>query len=183
MSLLNAIAALRELDIKGDHAWLADYWLSLWQDNQLPARADFHPQRVCELLPGIAIFEVKPNVGVHCRIAGSYFLHRFGLDIARKDWLAITPPEARTLRLARNTRIATGAISLCRRRDPNRSDEGALITDIQLPFRPEPGGETTCYLHRSDWKPRNVDRDMKRPRPRKIVPAEEFIAIDLGLAA
>jgi len=164
--------------LDGDHRRLAEYWLTLWDGDQLPRRVSFRPERVRDLLPGIAVFEVKPNVSVHCRIAGTAFLYRFGLDIAQKDWIELTAPSKRTLRLERNTRIAQGAISFCRRLDPNRPQGAALFSDVQLPFRAEPDG-TVCYLHHSDWRPRNSEYEMARTRLGEIAPAEEFRPFDL----
>jgi hypothetical protein len=113
---------------------LARYWLSLWRGGRLPMRSDFKPKSIAELLPAISIFDVVPNVSVHCRLAGSRIVEGAGQDITGKDWLALTPPENRAARLSRFSGVARGAIGRGLRSARRVSGEAQLAEEIMLPF-------------------------------------------------
>jgi hypothetical protein len=113
---------------------LARYWLSLWRGDSLPMRADFRPKDITELLPAISIFDVVPGVSVRCRLVGSLIVQGAGRDIMGLDWLALTPPEDRDVRLSRFSQVSRGAIGRGVRSAKRASGEDQLVEEIMLPF-------------------------------------------------
>src|SRR5215469_9015402 len=171
--------AIDSFDLSPLNSQVAAYWLSLWTDGEPPRRAQLNPEWLKEAAPGIAIFDVKPGERVTCRFAGAAYKFRFGEDIAGKDWLALTCPEQRAIRLERNTAIVLGAVSTCRRHDPDREGEDAWFTDIQLPFCNIAEDGTRSYLHHSEWRPQREELKLHRSRATGPVIADEFRVVSI----
>lgn len=115
---------------------MLDYWLSLWEGDELPWRRRFEPVRVRDLLPGVLIMEVKPLERVIVRLSGAAINAAFGFDLTGRDLLALTPESQRETRLARNSEIAAGDIVALVRRNGSYADGAAWESEeLQLPFR------------------------------------------------
>lgn len=88
---------------------IADYWLSLWDQDKLPQRADINPSAIRSQLDGIALYEVCPDKGVRIVLAGTGYRRAFDRELTGQDWLSVTAPETRTLRLGIFSLVARGA--------------------------------------------------------------------------
>jgi hypothetical protein len=105
---------LAKVDFSERCQQLADYWLSLWRDNALPARDTIDPARIKGLLPGVIIFEVVPDRSVKIGLAGTDFRTALKVELSGADWLARTPPKDRAERLRVFSAVARGAIAFNR---------------------------------------------------------------------
>ena len=123
-----------ERPLSGQSTRVAQYWLSLWRGDALPVRADFKPRDMAEHLPNIALFDVVPEVSVRCRLQGSTLARGLGEDITGQDWLALTRPEDRALRLERWSSVARGAIGRGLRLGHRESGENQYAEELMLPF-------------------------------------------------
>jgi hypothetical protein len=131
---------------------VADYWLSLWRGDALPARADFKPKAVVKALPSIAIFDVVPDESVHCRLMGSGLTQGLGRDPKGQDWIALTRPEDRPGRLQRWSEVARGAIGRGLRSGYRESGAKQFAEELMLPFAPGEGGDVHHILYHLSWK-------------------------------
>lgn len=136
MTGFNPEAVERRLETwEGETARLVRYWLSLWRGDRLPMRADFHPRAVTDLLPSICIFDVVPDKSVHCRLVGSRLVEAAnGYDITGHDWLALSKPEDRPVRLQRFSDVARGAVGRGVREAERASGDAQYAEEIMLPF-------------------------------------------------
>lgn len=175
-----ARAAVENLCLSGPNRVLADYWLSLWRGDSAPGRGAFDPARVRELLPGIAIFEVRPGESIHCRLAGAAYKFRFGFEMAGIDWMGATPSSQRAVRMERNSQIVAGAISAGTRSDPDRDEAERWFSDVQLPFAGVGEDGARTYLHHSDWRPKADEHRLKRVRSGGPAVADTFRAIPIA---
>lgn len=75
----------------------ADYWLSLPRRNLVPARADFDPSEVPELLPHMIMHELIDRRRSRLRLVGTALVERYGMDITGRDYLEFVPPERREI--------------------------------------------------------------------------------------
>src|ERR1700744_6516231 len=133
---------------------LARYWLSLWKDGVPPSRPALQPSRMKDLLPGIAIFDVRTDDTVICRLAGSAIVMGLGFDPTGMDNIAITPPEFRAARLARYKKVLGGAISRCAKPHQTRHGTVVIAEDIQLPLGGQSEDGTRQILYHVAWRPR-----------------------------
>ncbi|MBS0275560.1 MAG: PAS domain-containing protein [Proteobacteria bacterium] len=131
---------------------VVDYWLSLWQGDTLPARADFEPKGVAKVLPSIAIFDVVPDQSVHCRLMGSSLTQGLGHDPKGEDWIALTRPEDRCGRLQRWSNVARGAIGRGLRTGYRESGAKQLVEEILLPFAAAEDGDRHQVIYHISWK-------------------------------
>jgi hypothetical protein len=129
---------------------VARYWLSLWRGDQLPRRADFEPKKIAPHLRALAIFDVVPDKSVFCRLQGSGLAEALGRDITGQDWLALTKPEDRAVRLQRWSDVARGAIGRGLRQGMRESGEPQFSEEIMLPFG-EVNGAHQVLFHVS-WR-------------------------------
>ena len=102
--------AIRSLHLEASNQQFADYWLSLWQDDDLPARASFSPARLKAILPSLLMYDVIPEQSVIIRLAGTGYDLILGPSLAGKDWIALTPEDYRATRLQTFSTIARGAV-------------------------------------------------------------------------
>lgn len=135
---------------------LADYWLTLWEGNALPCRDQFSPAAVRDLLPGLMIQEIKPGASMTVRLSGTAINAAFGRDLTGCDLIALSPPETRAERLARNSRIAEGAVGLAMRRRKTRLGFDAESQELHLPFRDVGADGARQILLHTSWRPKNV---------------------------
>lgn len=135
---------------------LADYWLELWNGDELPLRAGFSPARVRALLPGIMIQEVVSGKRVCIRLCGTAISQAFGRDLTGADLIAISPDATREERLAYHSRVAEGAIGFAIRRGVNRHKQPAASEELHLPFRDLTEGGGRLVLFHSDWRARGA---------------------------
>jgi hypothetical protein len=171
-----ATDAFAKLPLSFANVQLAKYWLSLWNGDELPRRADFSPGQVRGHLPGIGIFEVRPGESVRCRLAGTILTRAVGREITGCDWRSYTAEANWAERLERNTLIARGAVGVGIRH--NVTDDGVRMTqELQLPFADETEDGARQLLLHLDWRPGNV---MLKPRSNAIKIADEFHAIPLA---
>ncbi len=136
---------------------LADYWLSLWRGDELPLRADWRPRDITDQLPLIAIFDVVPDKSVQCRLHGSALAQASGEDITGKDWLAMTAPEDRPMRLQRWSDVARGAIGRGLRPGRRQSGEPCHCEEMMLPFGDVPQNGSRQVLYHVAWRRANHD--------------------------
>jgi len=172
-----AAAALRGQEWSACNRKLAEYWLGLWHGDALPARTDFSPQAVRDLLPGMMILEIKPNVRVTARLAGTAVNSAFGIDLTGKDILALSPEASREGRLARNSEVAKGAASLCVRNAQTRLGQIVTSQEIQLPLSDFTEDGARLVLFHTSWRPENaqpgvpdVTRTLEAPADWRIIP-------------
>jgi PAS domain len=172
-----AAASLRGQPWSACNRKLAEYWLTLWDGDALPARTRFSPGAVRELLPGIMIMEIAPNRRIAVRLAGTAINAAFGVDITGKDLLALSPSESRDGRLARNSLVAAGAASLCLRYAKSRLGETVASQEIQLPFRDFTADGARLVLFHTSWRPEHaepgvpdVSRMLDAPTDWRLIP-------------
>lgn len=152
-----AETALGMLPLAETNRRLAVYWLSLWEGDALPPRSRFAPAAVPDLLPGIMIQEVKPGLSMTVRLCGTAINQAFGRDLTGCDLIALSPPEARAERLARNSRIAEGAIGFGVRRGETRTGKSTESQEIHLPFRDVTENGARLILLHSTWRSRDAE--------------------------
>lgn len=129
---------------------IADYWLSLWDGDTLPARTDINPAAIKELLPHIVFFWVTPHQAVRVGLAGTAFRFLCKTEISNRDWLALTPPEGRNARLSIFSLIAHGTIGFNIWRFPQITGKISRCEKLLLPLRAEPGTDIPV-LGFVDW--------------------------------
>ena len=151
---------LERLSFGPENLKLGRYWLSLWDGDALPLRARFNPRKVPSFLPGIAIFEVQPDVSVHCRLFGSALVAALGNDITGQDLLAMTDESERATRLQRYTDVAHGAIGRSIRRGIDRLGEIVLTEEIMLPFGDVTDEGKRQVLFHANWRPTGIVQGM-----------------------
>ncbi len=130
---------------------VADYWLSLWTDDALPARDRFRPARLGQLLRNIMLLDVVPETSAHVRLAGTGITNILGMELTGVDWLATVTGKRRQQRLHELSQIANGAISVSSRTVTLAHGPNLTVPEILLPFRPPAGGGPTQVLYFVDW--------------------------------
>lgn len=160
MSGFSFASAQRCLDrcSAGEIGHLLRYWLSLWREDRLPLRADFHPREVADLLPLIGIFDVVPDRSVRCRLVGSRLVEAAGgIDVTGRDWLELTAPEHRPVRLQRYSDVARGAVGHGIRTGRRLSGDLLSAEEIMLPFADVAADGTRQVLNYLAWTPSLYD--------------------------
>jgi hypothetical protein len=142
----------------------ANYWLSLWDGDQPPERAAFQPGRVPELLPGIAITEVRPGESVRIRLAGTAIEAGLGMDLTGKDWLALTPPAQRMTRLERFATLLKGAASRNIKRGVSLAGTPISAEEMQFPFAGVGEDGTRLLISHIAWRAGSFDLNDSRVR-------------------
>ncbi|HEY8949355.1 MAG TPA: PAS domain-containing protein [Rhizomicrobium sp.] len=157
---LAAARAVEQLGFREMNLQLARHWLSLWKDGVPPLRADIKPRDVKNLLPGIAILEMRSDRSVICRLAGSALAMGLGVDPTGKDVIALAPPELRAARITRYQRVFDGAISRCVKPHVTRFGTTIMVEDIQLPLGGVSAQGAQQILYHADWRPQTLDRSI-----------------------
>lgn len=174
------LAAARAIELLGFgklNLQLARHWFSLWQDGAPPAREAIKPRDVKSLLPGIAIFEMRSDRSVVCRLAGSAIAMGLGFDPTGKDLIALTPPEHRAARMARYNKVLAGAVSRCLKPHLTRFNTKIMVEDIQLPLGGVTAEGARQILYHADWRPQTLDRTMGEIADGLITAADETFSI------
>jgi hypothetical protein len=83
-----------------------------------------------------------------------------GMDVTGQDVIALSPPEYRAARMARNTRVVEGAISLRRQKFHERAGGPVMVEDIYLPLSGIAEDGSRTILYHADWRPKTLDRRM-----------------------
>lgn len=131
---------------------VVDCWLSLWEGDEFPRRADFDPQMVPAEIPGLMVQEIKKGAYVRVRQSGKSVNQAFGLDMTGRDILELSPPDERAPRRERNDPVADGAASYCVRSANMPDGTVAVSQEVQLPFRDiTPDGARLVLFHTS-WR-------------------------------
>jgi hypothetical protein len=150
-----AMNAFAKLPLSASNIKLAQYWLSLWDGDELPHRAQLSPARMKDLLPGIGIFEVRAGESSRCRLAGTAIQRALGRELAGLDWRTYTPHHQHAERLQRNSIIADGAVGMGIRH--SRAPQGAGTTqELQLPFADRTEDGARLILFHLDWRPEST---------------------------
>lgn len=136
---------------------VAGYWLSLWKGDALPMRADFKPKNIVKELPAVALFDVLPDESVRCRLLGSNLVQGLGKDITGQDWLALTKPEDRPLRLLRWSVVARGAIGRGLRAGMRESGALQYSEELMLPFGDVGADGSRQVLFHLSWRQTTYD--------------------------
>jgi hypothetical protein len=126
---------LRAFPLSPQNRRLIDYWLSLWDGDELPHRDRFRPNALRELLPGLAVFEIGDRPEILCRLAGSSIVVGLGIDPTGKDILALTPEPMRATRLERFRLIAQGAVGHAFNQIDTRTSQQIDVEAVMVPFR------------------------------------------------
>jgi hypothetical protein len=130
---------------------VADYWLSLWDVDALPARENFRPAKLGHMLRNVVLLDVVPDASARVRLAGTGITKILGIELTGADWLAAVTGERRLQRLHELTQIAKGAIAVTTRTVTLEYAEKLTVPEIVLPFRPPADGGPTQVLYFLDW--------------------------------
>jgi hypothetical protein len=125
---------------------IANYWLSIWDGDNCPAREAVTPAPIKDLLPGLIFFQVIPGRSVTVRMAGTDFLTLLKFELTGSDWLAVTPQQDRAQRLEVFTAVAQGAIGFSRWTFPHYWLGETSCEKLLLPLSPRPGTEAIPVL-------------------------------------
>lgn len=139
--------AVAQLELESSNAGLASHWLSLWQGDDLPARAAFHPAKLKPYLASILLFDVVPDQSVRVRLAGTGYRHILGAELTGQDWIAAAPESHRAIRLGLFSAVARGAIIMAHRRIAMTTGADYLSEEILLPFAREASGAHPVLVH------------------------------------
>jgi hypothetical protein len=142
-----------EVSLAAENRRLVSYWLSLWEVDELPQWRHYDPSRVRDLLPGIAIMEIKASTHVRMKLSGSAVNAAFGHDLSGQDVLAVTKESDRATRLARNSQIAEGCASWAIRKGHAADGREWFSEEVQLPFRDVLSNDARLILFHTTWRP------------------------------
>lgn len=176
-SFQHANDVVATLGLEESNRALADHWLSLWDGDALPPRANFNPGKLKKFLPNIIMFNVVPDVSVVVRLAGTGFRHFLNSELTGGDWIALAPASHRAPRLHLFSAIARGAVLVAHRRISMTVGGDYLSEEILLPFASEPGGSSPVLVH-INFKPehflkiRSMAAVTGDPIDYKLVPLE-----------
>ena len=154
---------------------LADHWLTLWDGDALPPRANFNPAKMKPFLRNIIMFNVVPDKSVTVRLAGTAFRHFLDSELSGEDWIALAPKGHRSTRLKLFSSIARGAILVAHRLVKMTVGNDYVSEEILLPFAPESGGSSPVLVH-VNFKPehflkiRSIAQVTGDPLDSKLVP-------------
>ncbi len=65
----------------------AQYWRSLAKPGELPRQSFFNPAAIPHLLPGVAIYELREDNRITCRLMGTGVVEQFGRDFTDRNIL------------------------------------------------------------------------------------------------
>ena len=148
-----AAAGFWETDLAPESRRLVNYWLSLWDADDLPLRRRYDPAQVRDLLPGIAIMEIKADERVRVRLAGSALNTAFGFNLGGWDLATVTREIDRPIRLARNSQIALGTAARALRKGRTADGRDWASEEVHLPFRDVLEDGARLVLFHSTWRP------------------------------
>ncbi len=164
-----------ELQVDAMNRALAEYWLSLWQDEALPSRASLKPAELKTYLPNLVLFDTLPNKSVSIRLVGTYIERSLKTELTGKDWIAMAPKSYRAERLRILSTIARGGLGVGHRRVPCTFDQHYICEELLLPFAEEAGGTCPVMAHVSGTSPafveiQSADAALGIPLDFKVIP-------------
>jgi hypothetical protein len=163
-----ALAAFEAFALTGPNAALAVYWLSLWRDGEPPRRADFNPARVKDLLPAIALIDVRGGGAAVCRLSGGIVDAAFGRPLCGVDLVKLVDGDERRTRAARLTAVVEGGVGLSRTQYCSAATlETEIAETIQLPFFGTREDGARQYLTHTNWRPHPAE--IAAPRQNRYV--------------
>jgi hypothetical protein len=177
-SYAKAVAAIERLGLADGNLRLACYWLSLWDGDTPPTRAQFNPSKVPDVLPGIALSEVRPDVGIVCRLSGTALDKAIGRPIGGTNLLDYVPEDLRSVRLDRLTAIVSGGLSVSRTAFSNRAGDKHIAETLQLPFAGMSEDGARSFIAHLNWRLHMGGAVEKKPGLSLGFP-ETFIAIGI----
>lgn len=134
---------------------VADYWLSLWQDDELCLRENFQPAKLGVLLRNIALLDVVPDTSVRVRLAGTGLNTMLDMELTGADWLALATDARKADRLRLISAIARGAIAIGTRTVELICEQRHTFPELLLPFRQPSNDKPVQVLYFADWFPDN----------------------------
>lgn len=147
-----AVAAIERLDLAATNVKFACHWLSLWNGDEPPTKARFDPQSIPDLLPGIALVEVRANLEPICRLAGTAIDVGVGRTVTGANLLDFVSDEGKAIRQSRLTTIVEGSASVSR--TPYlQADRTKIIETVQLPFFGTTEDGSRLYMAHTNWRP------------------------------
>jgi hypothetical protein len=149
-----------KLKLEESNRALAENWLSLWDGDALPPRANFNPARMKPFLPNLIMFNVRPDVSVTVRLAGTAFHHFLDAELTGRDWIALAPESHRATRLKLFSTIARGALLVAHRRIEMTVGDDYISEEILLPFAPEANGTSPVIVH-VNFKPEHLHKSSR----------------------
>jgi hypothetical protein len=153
-----ALAAFEAFALTGPNAALAVYWLSLWRGGEPPRRADFNPARVRDLLPAIALVEMRGGGNAVCRLSGGIIDAVFGMPLRGVDLVTLVGGDERRTRAARLTAVVDGGVGLSRTQYSSAvTFETEIAETIQLPFFGAQEDGARQYLTHTNWRPHPLE--------------------------
>jgi hypothetical protein len=148
-----AMSAIEQLGLAGGNLRLACYWLSLWNGDRAPSRADFNPARVAGLLPGIALIEVFADEKPVCRLSGTAIDRGLHRPLAGTNLLEGLPEAEKAVRCERLQAIVSGHISRSQTAYVTTLGRQGVVETLQLPFFGESENGSRQYLAHINWRP------------------------------
>jgi hypothetical protein len=176
-----AFKIVSDLELAADNSKLVHHWLSLWSDNELPARDALKPADVKSLLANLIMFDVVAGESVIVRLAGTNFGFTLGMDLTGKDWIELAPAAHRAGRLRIFSDIVTGAIGRGVRSIEMKAGDARSCEEILLPFRGDVKEGPQLVLCHVDWNPGH-DHPKIASREQAWGPALAFETIPLPLS-
>src|SRR5258707_3511096 len=87
------------LELRKANRALAEHWLSLWNGDALPARAQLKPANLKSYLPDLLLFDTVPDKSVTIRLVGTNIVRQIKMELTGRDWVAMAPKSYRAERL------------------------------------------------------------------------------------
>lgn len=129
-----AVAAIAWLSLSESNVRLANYWLSLWLDDQPPSRTAFSPSKALEFLPGIALFDFNFAGDISCRLAGTAVDAGLGFALTGKQFLSFVSGADRTTRQNRLGRVVAGGVATAKSTYTDGRGDMRTFENLHLPF-------------------------------------------------
>ena len=172
-----AVSAFETFGLTGTNAAIAVYWLSLWTPSGPPRRASFNPARVRDLLPALALTEVRQERAV-CRLSGHYIDMAMGGELRGADMFSLVRSEQRQMRRERLMALVDGKVALSRTHYLMFGVTHIAET-LQLPFFGETEDGARQYLSHTNWRPAPTDHYVRETTLRPGMP-DEYLALSLA---
>ncbi len=147
-----AVDAIEKLGLSESNFKFSLYWLSLWSEQTPPTRAAFNPDRVRDLLPGVALVEVHANGDPICRLSGTAIDAGLGRSLTGQNLLDFVSGEAKELRRSRVTTTVAGSISVSRK-SYTQAGKSKILETAQFPFFGLTEVGSRLLIGHINWRP------------------------------
>ena len=114
-------------------AEFAHYWRSLAPEGAIPRQSDFNPAAIPHLLPGIAIYEMRSENEITCRLMGTGLVENFGQDITDRNVLDIWAEDSREIAAAMMGKMLEKHCGLLAR-TMGHTESGAAMSSLSVGF-------------------------------------------------